>query len=366
MDRNIKQVLHMMGGAGENSYAANSRLQERAILQTRSVMEEVIEELCNTIAAETLVVADLGCSCGPNAFRVISQVVASVEGHCIRSGLRPPEIQFFLNDLPGNDFNSLFHYLSLEGKRARDVKAGEDVPLYFMGLPGSFYERLFPQRSVHFFHTSYSLMWLSQVPRGLEDLESNIYLTEESSPRSWKMYLEQYKSDFSRFLKLRSKELFFGGRMILTLLGRRKPSTCGELTHLWRLLSDALRDMVDEGLVQGDILNACKFPQYAPLMEEVTTIVKMEGSFCIEEAHTFESTWDPLDESNEDVVLDEVSSGKNVATSIRAVAEPLLSNHFGDGIIDDLFSRYAKNVARHMLKGKPKYLVFVLLLKLKE
>ncbi|KAG0466271.1 hypothetical protein HPP92_017851 [Vanilla planifolia] len=299
MDRNIKQVLHMMGGAGENSYAANSRLQERAILQTRSVMEEVIEELCNTIAAETLVVADLGCSCGPNAFRVISQVVASVEGHCIRSGLRPPEIQFFLNDLPGNDFNSLFHYLSLEGKRARDVKAGEDVPLYFMGLPGSFYERLFPQRSVHFFHTSYSLMWLSQVPRGLEDLESNIYLTEESSPRSWKMYLEQYKSDFSRFLKL-------------------------------RLLSDALRDMVDEGLVQGDILNACKFPQYAPLMEEVTTIVKMEGSFCIEEAHTFESTWDPLDESNEDVVLDEVSSGKNVAACIRAVAEPLLSSHFGE------------------------------------
>ncbi|KAG0466272.1 hypothetical protein HPP92_017852 [Vanilla planifolia] len=207
---------------------------------------------------------------------------------------------------------------------------------------------------------------IRKIPPGLEDLESNVYVTEDSSPLSWKMYLKQYMRDFSEFLKLRSKELFFGGRMILTFLGRRKPSTCGETTHLWRLFSDALKDMVSEGVIQAEKLNAFKLPYYTPLMEEVKAILEMEGSLSIEKFHTFESNWDPLDESNEDFVLDEVSSGKNVATSIRAVAEPLLSNHFGDGIIDDLFSRYAKNVARHMLKGKPKYLVFVLLLKLKE
>ncbi|KAG0466266.1 hypothetical protein HPP92_017296 [Vanilla planifolia] len=312
------------------------------------------------------------CGCRPGLLLRSQCFSGHLPGRSLRRGAlhqvrTPPTGDPILPQRPsGKRLQQLIPLSFARGKRARDVKAGEDVPLYFMGLPGSFYERLFPQRSVHFFHTSYSLMWLSQVPRGLEDLESNIYLTEESSPRSWKMYLEQYKSDFSRFLKLRSKELFFGGRMILTFLGRRKPSTCGELTHLWRLLSDALRDMVDEGLVQGDILNACKFPQYAPLMEEVTTIVKMEGSFCIEEAHTFESTWDPLDESNEDVVLDEVSSGKNVAACIRAVAEPLLSSHFGGGLMDDLFCRYAKNIAKHVLKGKPKHFVLVLALKLNE
>jgi jasmonate O-methyltransferase len=37
-------------------------------------------------------------------------------------------------------------------------------PYYVAGLPGSFYTRLFPCHSVHFFHSSYCLMWLSQVP----------------------------------------------------------------------------------------------------------------------------------------------------------------------------------------------------------
>ncbi|KAG0491039.1 hypothetical protein HPP92_007902 [Vanilla planifolia] len=308
---------------------------------------------------------DLGCASGPNAFRVISEIIASVEGHYIRSGRCPQEIQYFLNDLPGNDFNSLFRSPYLHERRAWDQEGVGCLPLYVVGLPGSFYGRLFPLKSAHPFYSSYSLHWLSQVPQGLEDLESNTYVTEESSPLSWKIYLEQYERDFSSFLKLRSKELFFGGRMILTSLGRRKPPTCGENTHLWRLLSDALRDMAFEGIIQWDKLKAFKLPHYVPLMEEVPAVVEKEGSLCIEKVHTFESNWDPLDESNEDFVLDEVSSGQNVAAMIRPVVEPLLTNHFGDGIIDDLFSRFAKNVARHMLKGKPKLLVFVLLLKLK-
>ncbi|KAG0491038.1 hypothetical protein HPP92_007901 [Vanilla planifolia] len=362
---NVEQVFHMMEGGGKNSYATNSRLQEHAIIRTRPILEEAIGELCNTISAETLVIADLGCASGPNAFRVISEIIASVEGHYIRSGRCPPEIQYFLNDLPGNDFNSLFRSPYLYERRTSDQEVVGCLPLYVVGLPGSFYGRLFPLKSVHLFYSSYSLHWLSQVPQGLEDLESNMYVTEESSPLSWKIYLEQYERDFSRFLKLRSKELFFGGRMIFTSLGRGNPPTCGENTHLWRLLSDALRDMAFEGIIQWDKLKAFKLPIYFPLMEEVKAVVEKEGSLSIEKVHTFESNWDPLDESNEDFVLDEVSSGQNVATSIRAVIEPLLSNQFGDGIIDDLFSRLAKNVAKHMLKGKPKYLVFVLLLKLK-
>jgi jasmonate O-methyltransferase len=36
-------------------------------------------------------------------------------------------------------------------------------PCFFAGVPGSFYCRLFRAKSLHFVHSSYSLMWLSRV-----------------------------------------------------------------------------------------------------------------------------------------------------------------------------------------------------------
>ncbi|PKA50482.1 Salicylate O-methyltransferase [Apostasia shenzhenica] len=160
----IEHVLHMVGGEGENSYANNSRLQEKGIYRTRSTVEEAVRQICTSFLPEKLVVADLGCSSGPNAFLVMSEIIGAVDEHCClrRPAGHPPEIQFFLNDLPGNDFNNTFQLLVLYRNQVKE--GGKiSVPFYAVGLPGSFYGRLFPSRSVHFFHSSYCLMWLSQV-----------------------------------------------------------------------------------------------------------------------------------------------------------------------------------------------------------
>lgn len=72
----------------------------------------------------------------------------------------------FLNDLPGNDFNALFRSLpDMYKKLGEEDQTGNTLfgACFIAGVPGSFYGRLFPNKSMHFFHSSYSLMWLSKV-----------------------------------------------------------------------------------------------------------------------------------------------------------------------------------------------------------
>ncbi|PKU68547.1 anthranilate O-methyltransferase 1 [Dendrobium catenatum] len=367
---NFEQVFQMLGGGGQTSYAKNSQLQEKAVIRIKPLVEESIKQICKTLP-EKLVVADLGCSSGPNTLLVLTQILNAVYEYSTQSSQQKPEIQYFLNDLPNNDFNNIFQLSVQYEMRIREEKGDDYVPFYVVGLPGSFYKRLFPSKSVNIFYSSYSLHWLSQVPKGLEEEgyhlnEKEIYINKGSSTTVANLYLKQFKRDFSDFLKSRSKELIFGGRMILSFLGRADWQSIGGLLYTWGLIAEALKAMVLEGLVEEDKLNAFNLPFYSPSMEEVISVINMEGSFQLEQVQTFDSNWDPFDESNDTFVEDKRLSGKNVSNYIRSIVEPLITSHFGDEIIEDLFSRYAQNIARHMSAGKPKYLVFILFMKLKD
>jgi hypothetical protein len=115
-----------------------------------------------------MTVVDLGCSSGQNTLIFVSkviQVVGRASSNDQKSGCCPVELQFFLNDLPGNDFNHVFR--SLERFRESTAAQHEEETLlphfYIAGQPGSYYTRLFPRQSCHLFHSSYCLHWRSQV-----------------------------------------------------------------------------------------------------------------------------------------------------------------------------------------------------------
>jgi hypothetical protein len=76
-----------------------------------------------------MVVADLGCSSGPSALIFVSNVINAIANHCTKLGQDDyMEIQFFLNDLPGNDFNQLFRSIEqFKGSAAMDRK-GNTLP----------------------------------------------------------------------------------------------------------------------------------------------------------------------------------------------------------------------------------------------
>ena len=138
-------------------------LQEKAIYKAKSVVQKCTREVYSTVQPEIFVAADLGCSSGPNTFMAISEIMEAIHEISCRLSYQPPELMFFLNDLPGNDFNTLFKSLTNYKKKVREENETKHVPYHVAGAPGSFYKRLFPKKSVHFMHSSYSLHWLSQV-----------------------------------------------------------------------------------------------------------------------------------------------------------------------------------------------------------
>ncbi|KAJ8450913.1 hypothetical protein Cgig2_032538 [Carnegiea gigantea] len=321
------------------------------IAKARSVLEESLRELCQALLPECLMVADMGCSSGTNAVLVISEIIDVVDNTCQSLNQRAPELGVFLNDLPGNDFNTLFNSLPKIYRRMEEERG-----CFVSGTPGSFYGRLFPAQFLHFVHASYSVHWLSQVPKGLTSKKGeplnkkNIYIAKTSPPDVSKAYHSQFKRDFMLFLRSRAKEMVAGGRMVLTLQGSVKSD---DPDSVFELLGSTLHTMVLEGLVEEEKLKSFNMPFYAPTVEEVRQLVEAEGSFSLDIIKRCTVDW------SGDTSHQTINNRANLAVkTIRAVTESLLANafEFGEEAMDDLFIKFKTMVAERMARETTEYL----------
>ena len=125
----------------------------------QSLIDAVIAAVCgssSTLLHGKIVIADLGCSSGPNALALVSTAINAIHNHCVQLQQPPPEVCVLLNDLPDNDFNTVVKSLV--------TLRQSNNPVVLTGItPGSFYERLFTSDSLHLVCASNSLQWLSKV-----------------------------------------------------------------------------------------------------------------------------------------------------------------------------------------------------------
>lgn len=140
-----------------------------------SIRELLLCQYSSGLLHKCIKVVDLGCSSGPNSFFAVKEIIKSINKTCKEQQLhnsQPPSVQVFLNDLIGNDFNTLFKMLPNFYEEVEKLEGIIDIGeregnykscCYVAAVPGSFYGRLFPDHSIHFFHSSNSLHWLSQV-----------------------------------------------------------------------------------------------------------------------------------------------------------------------------------------------------------
>ncbi|TYJ48794.1 hypothetical protein E1A91_A01G088700v1 [Gossypium mustelinum] len=256
---NLEKLLSMKGGKGEASYANNSQAQALHARSMLHLLEEALDSVHLSSPEVPFVVVDLGCSCGSNTIYIVDVIIKHMVKRYESSGYEPPEFSTFFSDLPSNDFNTLFQLLpplaNNGGSSMEECLASNGHRSYFAaGVPGSFYRRLFPARSIDVFHSAFSLHWLSQMPESVLDRRSTAYnkgrvFIHGASDSSANAYKKQFQTDLAKFLRARSIEMKRGGSMFLVCLGRTSvdPTDQGGAGLLFGThFQDAWDDLVQE------------------------------------------------------------------------------------------------------------------------
>lgn len=298
----------------------------------KPLIEAAIIDLCSntsTLLHGKMVIADLGCSSGPNALALVSTAVKAIHSHCLHLQQQPPEVCLLLNDLPDNDFSTVVKSLI--------TLRQSNEPVVVTGIiPGSFYERLFTSGSLHLVCSSCSLHWLSKSPEVLirdhiPAYDIDAHARRERLPMVHEAYAQQFKKDFTHFLKLRAKELAPRGWMIISIIGRPSDETTFEFFHIWEVIAQTLSIMASEGVIDKEKFDSFYVPMYGPSSEELREIIQEEGSFSIREVRIRGPTTDP-----DDALL----TPTMFVNEMRAVFEPIIVQHFGD--VMDEFARIGK------------------------
>lgn len=110
-------------------------------------------------------------------------------------------------------------------------------------------------------------------------------------------------------------------------------------------------------MVEEESFETFNIPQYTPSPFEVKSEIIKEGSFSIDRLEVSQVNWNAY---MDEIDISEIrkDQGYNVASCMRAVAEPLLVGHFGldEAIVDEIFRRYRLIVADRIAKEKTHFI----------
>uniref|UniRef100_A0A0E0H756 Jasmonate O-methyltransferase n=1 Tax=Oryza nivara TaxID=4536 RepID=A0A0E0H756_ORYNI len=312
----MKNVFCMKGGQGESSYLKNSKVQFRNLQMMLRALEETLDKVVlphHGPGRLLLTAADLGCSCGRNTLVVADAIVQHMTKLCRRRGkgehgddaAADPEFCFYFSDLPSNDFNTLFGLLphrgaasSGEGGRGRGTTSPPPCLARSM-----------------------------TVPEEVADKWSPAYNKEKvfvhgGSEETGAAYRRQFQSDMARFLRCRAAELKPGGAMFLVFLGR--PSSAGptdqgrSLSQFGAMFEESWRDLVGEGLIDGERMDSFNVPSYAATLEEFREVVDPDGSFEVNRLELVMGSPLAVDDDDDDS-HDRRAVGRTVANNQRSV-----------------------------------------------
>lgn len=366
----LEKVMSTKGGNGECSYDRMSVVQATALSSQQPALSEAVTLMSLPSAPSPLRIADFGSATGRNAFAYVDFLITRIREEYKARGIPMPEVQAFFNDLPKNDFNTMFELLPPVKEMADEAaKPGALVREYFAaGVPGSFYGRLFPQNSLHFAICMHCLHWISQIPPEVTDPESELYNRGTcwiigGKPAVARAFAEQSKADMRKFLQSRAVELSPGGILQCYLSGRTDLAdptnqTIPERRHRFLAGPDfenVWEDLIAEDIITAETRDTFNLPCYVPHLEEVRESIEAVGGFQIVRLELLEQLDLYPDDARMSMLQDPAKCAKFYSSWIRALVEPLMAVHMGAKCTDEWFVRFERRIfvrCQNML-GKP-------------
>ncbi|GLJ05510.1 hypothetical protein SUGI_0019340 [Cryptomeria japonica] len=344
-------VLHMYSGNGDSSYAENSTRQRHVFHVLQPLFKALIEKL--RIPKEGPIrIADLGCATGLNTISDVNFVTRTLTNLCIGSELAVPQFQAFYSDLPSNDFNGLFRLL-----------IRTYCPYFVAGVPGSFYNVLFPNSSIHVCFSIMALHWISEVPEAVVHKDSPFY----NRGKLWvnrgrqdiaDIYSKQSQKDLTTFMKCRAVEIAPGGILFLCLMGRpdnssptQQVSVEGEFCG--QDFEDAWDDLVTQGIVSLDLRDSFNLPWYFPNSIELRKAVEESGAFEIETVEVCQGVPSMSEDTFEQWVKEPNIFSKMKANLVKSFVGSLVEAHIGIESSEMLFQRFEQRAAALLYSSPP-------------
>jgi hypothetical protein len=270
------------GMKGGGYYDAHSKEQRAAMAPFLPWLEEAVSHLPLSSDRQTsLGLLDIGSSEGGNAIYAMNRLIDR-----LRSVSDLP-IRVFFSDLPTNDFNHLFANLFPEGSSALP---GADI--FPCAIGGTAFGRLVPPLSLHIATTFNTIGFLEKkptaglphyiLPMGPGPLAPREGVSVTESERA--PFRLQAENDLRRFYTARADELISGGKLLVQVFGRdeRFSTSYG----IYDVLSDAILDCVEEGILPRGFYEELTFPIYFRTIDELVAPIKIDprlaGAFRVD------------------------------------------------------------------------------------
>jgi SAM dependent carboxyl methyltransferase len=323
------------------SYNRHAATQAAGGLLALPLLEKAARDLALGPDDGPIVIADYGSSQGKNSLKPMRVAIAALRARVSRG--RP--ICVVHVDVAENDFSTLFAVL----ETAPDSYLSDDSDVFPSAVGRSFYRQVLPSGAVHLGWSSYAAVWLSHAPT---TIPGHFWISSTSGDIR-AAFERQGAEDWEAFLRLRSRELRPGGRLVVTLPS--PPEDGQSRIHVGMNHTNAvLAEMVAEGAITADELARMLLLAYPRRKNELLAPFGDRGRFeslTVEHCEIFsvpDPDWPQYERDGDGDKLAAKHTGFYRATFMPSLASALTPERGAEGrraFIDRLSEGLKRNLA---------------------